>query len=189
MVGHRPVLHCSITRSVVLTSYNENNFASDCVRLNTGSNFGAHATRRGSVMCSSPVGFISTTSRTRSSDNFRNKFGILIIQWHRKDNKLNGRPMFMEKRKSFMCSFNLFKVKLGSGFYQFSCILGNMSCLCLPCHIIQLALQKKNGHGIFFYVLKYRFPSSQSVYFGEITRVMRHICIFSRDIFSPPIFS
>ena len=25
-------------------------------------------------------------------------------------------------------------------------------------------------------------------YFGEITRVMRHICIFSRDIFSRDIF-
>ena len=58
-----------------------------------------------------------------------------------------------------------------------------------PCHIIQLALQKKIVMEIFFYVLKNRFPSSQSVYFGEIARVMRHICIFSRDIFSPPIFS
>ena len=58
-----------------------------------------------------------------------------------------------------------------------------------PCHIIQLALQKKNCHGIFFLSENIVFPSSQSVYFGEITRVMRHVCIFSRDIFSPPIFS
>ena len=57
-----------------------------------------------------------------------------------------------------------------------------------PCHIIQLALQKKVVMDFFFYVLNIVFPSSQSVYFGEITRVMRHICIFSRDIFSPPIF-
>ena len=59
-----------------------------------------------------------------------------------------------------------------------------------PCHIILLALQKKNCHGIFFFMSSnIVFPSSQSVYFGEITRVMRHIFIFSRDIFSPPIFS
>ena len=59
-----------------------------------------------------------------------------------------------------------------------------------PCHNIQLALQKKNCHGIFFFMSEnIVFPSSQSVYFSEITRVMRHICIFSRDILSPPIFS
>ena len=54
-----------------------------------------------------------------------------------------------------------------------------------PCHIIQLALQKHFCHGINYSL--WHAPSSQSVYFGEITRVMRHICIFSRDIFSPPI--
>ena len=59
-----------------------------------------------------------------------------------------------------------------------------------PCHIIQLALEKKNVSWNFFFMSSnIVFPSSQSVYFGEITRVMRHICIFYRDIFSPPIFS
>ena len=57
-----------------------------------------------------------------------------------------------------------------------------------PCHIIQPALQKHFCHGInLFYVIKHRFCGMLHVYFGEITRVMRHICIFSRDIFSPPI--
>ena len=82
------------------------------------------------------------------------------------------------------------KVRPGSGFYQFSCILGNMSCLCI--HLVtlfNLPCQKKNFIEFFFYVLKYRFSIIPKFYFGEITRVMRHICIFSRDIFSPPIFS
>ena len=58
-----------------------------------------------------------------------------------------------------------------------------------PCHIIQLVFQKKIVMEFFFMSSNIVFPSSQSVYFGEITRVMRYICIFSRDIFSPPIFS
>ena len=62
-----------------------------------------------------------------------------------------------------------------------------------PCHIIQLALQKHFCHpwNKIFYVVKHSFFGMlhhTSVYFGEITRVMRHICIFSRNIFSPPIF-
>ena len=57
-----------------------------------------------------------------------------------------------------------------------------------PCHIIQLALQKKNCHGIFFLCRKISFSHHPSVYFGEITRVMRYICIFSRDIFRRQFF-
>ena len=68
-----------------------------------------------------------------------------------------------------------------------------MSCLCihlvtlfnLPCKNIfvmeQIILCNKTS-------FLWHAPSSQSVYFGEITRVMRHICIFSRDIFSPQFF-
>ena len=84
----------------------------------------------------------------------------------------------------------LLKVRPGSGlFYQFSCIFGNMSCLCI--HLVTLFNLpcKKKFIEFFFMSSNIVFPSSQSVYFGEITRVMRHICIFSRDIFSPPIFS
>ena len=65
-----------------------------------------------------------------------------------------------------------------------------MSCLCI--HLVtlfNLACKKKIVMDFFFLCRKISFFHHHSVYFGEITRVMRHICIFSRDIFSPPIFS
>ena len=83
-----------------------------------------------------------------------------------------------------------FKARRGSGFDEIFCIFANMSCLCI--HLVtlfNLPCKKKIVMEFFFMSQNIVFPSSQSVYFGEITRVMRHICIFSRDIFSPPIFS
>ena len=71
----------------------------------------------------------------------------------------------------------------GSGFYEMFCIFAKkMSCLCI--HLVTLFNLPCN-----FFCRGIVFSSSQSVYFGEITRVMQHICIFSRDMFSPPIFS
>ena len=46
------------------------------------------------------------------------------------------------------------KVRPGSGFYQFSCILGNMSCLCI--HLVtlfNLPCKKKKIIEFFFYIL------------------------------------
>ena len=86
------------------------------------------------------------------------------------------------------------KARRGSGFYEIFCLFANMSCLFI--HLVTLFnLPCKNIFVMESIILCHKTsflwhaPSSQSVYFGEITRVMRHICIFSRDIFSPPIFS
>ena len=51
-----------------------------------------------------------------------------------------------------------FKVRPGSGIYQFPCILGNMSCLCIHLvTLLNLPCKKKKFIEFFFYVLKYRF--------------------------------
>ena len=91
-------------------------------------------------------------------------------------------------------TFILFKARPGSGFYEIFCIFANMSCLCI--HLVTLFNLPCKNIFVMEYIIFCRktsflwhAPSSQSVYFGEITRVMRDICIFSREIFSPPICS
>ena len=58
-----------------------------------------------------------------------------------------------------------FKVRLGSGFYQFSCILGNMSCLCI--HFVTLFNLpcKKKIVMEFFSCLKRSFFHHPKVFF------------------------
>ena len=86
------------------------------------------------------------------------------------------------------------KARRGSGFSEMFCIFANVSCLCI--HLVTLFnLPCKNIFVMEYIILcrktsfLWHAASSQSVYFGEITRVTWHICICSRDIFSPPIFS
>ena len=82
------------------------------------------------------------------------------------------------------------KVRPGSGFYQFSCILGNMSCLCI--HLVtlfNLPCKKKKFIEFFFYVLKYRFSIIPKWLFRwNYPCNAAHLHFFSRYFFAANFF-
>ena len=93
------------------------------------------------------------------------------------------------------CLF-LIKARRGSGFYEMFCIFPNMSCLRI--HLVTLFnLPCKNIFVMEYIILcrktsfLWHAPASQSVYFGEITRVMAnaaHLHFFSRYFFAANLF-
>ena len=58
-----------------------------------------------------------------------------------------------------------------------------------PCHIIQLALQNKKIHRIFFYVLKYRFSIiPKCLFLLNYPCNAAHLHFFSRYFFAANLF-
>ena len=82
------------------------------------------------------------------------------------------------------------EVRPGSGFYQFSCILGNMSCLCI--HLVtlfNLPCKKKIAWNFFFYVLKYGFSIIPKCLFRwNYPCNAAHLHFFSRYFFATNFF-